>query len=779
MSTSASGTVSDENGRGIEGLGVVLDDVSQQFDIRLNKQKVTTASDGTFSLSYADYLATSEPGKQPRQLHLRIMLGQHILHETTRTDDSTHDHLTFDPIQLKRGEAESRPGVGQRFATLGKGEPSRFTQGNAIRWLVDNEAAWTHVADVITNATILDLMQLTFEVGDYQLDETQEKPKIILEFDPAHPLFDSTKSLADPNGLIAVDGVPKKKPTATSNPRAIDLADRRIERMILERFQHGVDVRIQIPRMSADPKALLAGTTTAAIAAGIAIFVIMRTQLSLWLRVLLSAGLGLIGVIGLVVDLLDLILPSKINKAFHERELEQWFKTATADFATAGGRNQVRVRELRMRSLFVTHAKILIDRRPLAGDATKTVGKEALLLGSPFEQVYFDSAQHDIADPRRGGDASKGPLHDVSVGVRGPAVGHLQEMFNLHWNHTASDDQLPTAPPDLKFPDPIVEVDPDIHSENPEFIASLQVVRTLDQMFTGDNTDGEEGVLEAYLRAIHFAKHFVYIENQYFKCNRVAQALIDALAENQELVVILLLNVNPDEPFVPRWQRQAIERISNSLKNPSERFGVFSAWSHIGTDDNHPKPRLIDNYLHTKTAIIDNNWATVGSANLDDASQDFVDYGPAALAGEPRNSETNIVLFEDDTVQFSAVDALRRRLWSEHLGTAEESDELKDNSGRPALLPDLNWLHVWNSKAAAKLENLKDKNNLNTVLLPRVLPWPSNAFEGNHKDHVGARPYLELLFRKDAKPTDAKLSQFDVLHGPPKFPFAYPSPADS
>jgi hypothetical protein len=42
MSTSASGTVSDEKGRGIEGLGVVLDDVSQQFDIRLNKQKVTT-----------------------------------------------------------------------------------------------------------------------------------------------------------------------------------------------------------------------------------------------------------------------------------------------------------------------------------------------------------------------------------------------------------------------------------------------------------------------------------------------------------------------------------------------------------------------------------------------------------------------------------------------------------------------------------------------------------------------------------------------------------------
>jgi phosphatidylserine/phosphatidylglycerophosphate/cardiolipin synthase-like enzyme len=748
MSTSASGSVVDETGRGIEGLGVVLDDVSQQFDIRLNnKQKIKTAADGTFSLSYADYLATSEPGKQARQLRLRIMLGQHILNEVARADDATHDHLTFTPITLKRGEADSR------YATLGSGAPSRFTQGNAIRWLADNDVAWDRAATVIKGATILDVMQLAIEVGEYQADENREKPKLILGFDPDKALFDP-KDLADPG----------QAPTEGSNPRAIDAKDQRIERMILECFKNGVDVRIQIPRVTADAKVFGLGTATA-LAAGTAIVLILRTQLVMWAKVLLSGVIGVIGLVGALLIYLDLFyVPRRINRDFDERDLEQWFKTATGDFTTAGGRNQVRVRELKMRSLFVTHAKILIDRVPVVGDRTKTVGKEAILLGSPFKQVYYDSARHDIDDPRRGGDASKGPIHDVSVGVRGPAVGHLQEMFNLHWNHTGSDDQLPTARPDLRFPDPIVQKDKD------EFITSLQVVRTLDQMFTGDNTDGEKGILEAYLRAIHFAKRFIYIENQYFKCDRIVQALIDALAENPELVVILLLNVNPDEPLLPGWQRQAIEKISNSLKDAaSARFGVFSAWTHAAKDAKHAKPRLIDTYLHTKTAIIDNNWATVGSANLDDASQDFVDFARGALAGEPRNSETNIVVFEDGTVQTSAVDALRRRLWSEHLGIADPtSDELKDATGK-------NWLEVWGQKADQKLTSLKKNQDQasSTESNPnpdgRVLRWPSKPFEGDHSDHAGSRSYLRLLFS-----ADDPLAQFDVLDSPPKHPFAYP-----
>src|SRR5262249_59016435 len=214
---------------------------------------------------------------------------------------------------------------------------------------------------------------------------------------------------------------------------------------MLERFQKGMNVRIQIPRMTWDLKAFEIGGV---LALGSGLLLLLPFQLSSLFRYALYAGLGA----GVLLLLGDFIAPALINSDFDESDLEDWFKTATADFHTAGGTNQVRVRELRMRSLFVTHAKIIIDRVPVESDATKTVGKRAVLLGSPFKQVYFDSFRlrdpdhpdqlleiddtrrggHYIDDPRRGGDATKGPIHDVSVAIRGPAVGYLQEMFDLH-----------------------------------------------------------------------------------------------------------------------------------------------------------------------------------------------------------------------------------------------------------------------------------------------------------------------------------------------------------
>src|SRR5262245_39485482 len=107
MSTSASGTVLDldENGGGVEGLDVVLDDVSQLHPVTLAKNK--TKSDGTFELTYADYVVTSEPGRQVRQLRLQMLLGQHVLNEVTQSDVSTENHLTFEPIRLPRAAADS------------------------------------------------------------------------------------------------------------------------------------------------------------------------------------------------------------------------------------------------------------------------------------------------------------------------------------------------------------------------------------------------------------------------------------------------------------------------------------------------------------------------------------------------------------------------------------------------------------------------------------------------------------------------------------------------
>ena len=173
-------------------------------------------------------------------------------------------------------------------------------------------------------------------------------------------------------------------------------------------------------------------------------------------------------------------------------------------------------------------------------------------------------------------------------------------------------------------------------------------------------------------------------------------------------------------------------------------------------------------YLHTKTAIIDNNWATVGSANLDDASQDFVEFARPALSGKPRNSETNIVVFEDHAPQRSAVDALRRRVWAEHLGFVDVQGRLNPDDPALAAPPSgKSWLDIWGQKADEKLSGLK--NNPSQVTSSQVLRWPSPHFAGSHKDHKDSKAYLRLLFN-----ADDKLNNFDVIGSPPSIPFAYP-----
>jgi len=717
-------------------LNVVIEDVSQQFDVLLDSQ--ATNAQGAFALRYVGYkFEPSTPGRQIRKLRLRVRVGQHVVKEIAQDDLPTDDHITFPKIRLTREEAQGW------WATLGTGTASRKTSGNAVRWLADNEEGWSRVATVIANASkpepgnpdhvpALDVMQLTIDCGKFRPDQGTTKG-LLLE-DPLVVLqFDATNALT------------------LANPRELDEKDLRIERTILDTYRNGAQVRIQLPKPTIDKHGLaVAGTATLGIASLI--------FLGGWIAYVAIALVAIIGV----------VLGYVFRKIYFgpAPKIVEWFGDAGAQ----PGRKPVSVKQLQMRSNQFTHAKLVIDR-----------DREALLLGSPMEQDYYDGLRHVIDDPRRGRAANKGPIHDVSVGVRGPAVGHMQELFNNHWNVAAADDKLPVAPATL----PAVTQSADAN----EFITTVQMVRTLDAMFTEDfdppAPTGEQGVLEAYLRAIHLAERFIYIENQYFNNDIITRALIDALAAKPKLVVILFLNSAPDMPLYLKWQQQAIDQIAGSLKDAAAkaRLGVFSAWSHTKSDSAHPKPRLVDNYLHTKSAIVDNRWATVGSANLDGASLDSIQYARSMFGGDVRNTEGNLVVFEETAPQRSAVDALRRRLWSEHLGIADPASPVLDDA------PDKNWLDVWRDAAQRKLEGLK--TNLDQVLAfdgPRIdgiqihaLPWPGSSkffdklgFMERFDPHKVARSHLSRLFSPDEQPSDVLLSQFDVLaDGPPSFTFKY------
>lgn len=376
---------------------------------------------------------------------------------------------------------------------------------------------------------------------------------------------------------------------------------------------------------------------------------------------------------------------------------------------------------------FTTHGFSVLHAKAVLIDATGagTGQTEGILLGSPFEQSYWDTGNHQVYEAQRGSCTGEPiPVHDVSIGVRGPLVADLQQQFLVHWNKYCPPAQTVPA---LDPPPAELTV-----AGDGEYVATAQLARTVNISTLPGLDQGEQGILEAYLRMIEQATDYIYIENQYFTDQAIGDALIGALTDpaRPDLQVILMLNVVPDIKFYPAWQTNLFGRIEREIGAGASRFGVFTAWSHTGpTSDHHQaKPVIMPNYLHTKTAVADGTWATIGSANLDGASLDeFQILQP--LLGVNRNDELNVLVFGDTTAGFPQtgfVDALRVALWSEHLGIPADDPRLSSAT----LSASHGWLQLWNDCATAKLQGLIDNPADIDPSKGRVLAYPTGAWSG-------------------------------------------------
>lgn len=672
MSTSAQGKVVDAaSGAAIGGVTVVLEDVSSVFPAILMRKK----TDSTGAFASDPYPETNQPGSiGPRRVRLTVGVGKHIIH-SEQLDDVSAAQWNIPTLKVNGTDATSW------LATLNTGAVSRRTDGNAVRWLVDDEMAWSELAKAIDGAQKnVNMMQLALDIDTYKQNADDENPSVVLAFNPAN--------------------------LSAQNRRKLTAADTRIERKLLEVARRpSVQLRLQI--------------------AGIRV----SSQ-----RFPTPSGLGLLElleypftvILWLFAQLFGLIAPHWVNNRIGDPD------AVAAWFSDAGQPNVAKAFPAPPGSAI--HAKIVtID------DTT------GVLLGSPFIQGYYSSQTHAIDDPRRGKTAAaeKGPIHDVSAIIRGPAAGHLQEVFNLHWNISDPSAHLPVPPPS---PAPVT---PDAGKN--EFDASVQIVRTLDEGVFPALPDGEKGALEAYLRAIGLAERFIYCENQYFTEDVIIDALIEAMLSNPNLEVILVINVHPDIPCYTGWQAKGIRKIVDAIADAAKRFAAFTTWSYQppSADPPHPKASLCLNYVHAKVAVVDNKWATVGSTNLDGASltnfQFLRGLIHAMLGGGVRNSESNCVVYEATPPAQSAVDALRRTLWAEHLGM--KPDDLADQPGKT-------WVETWSNTAKAKLHDLSKPAH--------ILPWAIN------NDSTEAKDYITSLYQANGLPIpDVDL----VPQGPLSFDF--------
>ncbi|WP_091370097.1 phospholipase D-like domain-containing protein [Actinokineospora alba] len=311
------------------------------------------------------------------------------------------------------------------------------------------------------------------------------------------------------------------------------------------------------------------------------------------------------------------------------------------------------VLDARERTLHCHHEKILV-----IDDSTAFVG------GLDFTALQGD--RHDSnAHPA---DRPIG-WHDVVVKVQGPIVADVAEHFRRRWTEVAGED----------LPAPRVSA--------PAGPSRAQLLRTVPDKTYDFAPRGDFTVLDGYLRALRSARRLVYLENQFLWSPEIADVLIDKLCDPPEdrFRLVLLLPRKPSNGA--DTTRGQLGRLLDA-DDGNHRLLATTISAHDG-EQSAPV------YVHAKVAIVDDEWMTIGSANLNEHSL-FND------------TEVNIATDDAELIR-----ATRLRLWAEHL--QRPADEV---AGDPIDVVDHLWRPTAREQADREAQDLPRTHRL--TLLPGV-----------------------------------------------------------
>ncbi|XP_054719269.1 phospholipase D2-like [Uloborus diversus] len=340
------------------------------------------------------------------------------------------------------------------------------------------------------------------------------------------------------------------------------------------------------------------------------------------------------------------------------------------------------------------------------------IGKDyANFISRDFENLH--EAYSDNIDR---GKTPRMPWHDVGMFLQGRAARDVARHFILRWNHSKvgnshfHDTSIPLLMPKAyeNFDDDVPSILKDTAGRI--YRTECQVLRSL-SFWSGHITETECSIHNAYIDLIRNAKHFIYIENQFFITqpesdkdvhNGIADALYNRIIKahrNQETfrvyVVLPLLPAFEGElgtgtgtciQAITHWNYKSIcrgptslyQRLARRMKDPTFYISFYGLRTH-GVLKKKLVTELV--YVHSKLLIVDDNAAIIGSANINDRS----------LLGR-RDSEIAVVVHDTQFVDIKEeiphqagvfCYSLRTALFKEHLGLMHKTNleiDLQDPS---------------------------------------------------------------------------------------------------
>lgn len=248
--------------------------------------------------------------------------------------------------------------------------------------------------------------------------------------------------------------------------------------------------------------------------------------------------------------------------------------------------------------------------------------------------------------PSSGSGSSSGtsgsPMHDVHCRITGPAAHDLLQTFVQRWYQHPDAQKIDAAKGRLLgLSEPVPP---------PAGSAFVRVGRT--QNLTWPRICvRERSVRDIMHQAIGAARRFIYIEDQYLVSMEAAGLLAAALPRIEHLTILIPDSSITSVPTIWYRRKAFIDRLRIGPHGAKVRVAVLA----------HPgNPHT---YVHAKTWIIDDELAVIGSANCN-------------RRGWSYDSEVIAAVFDRQPSLAGApsfAQALRMRLWAEHLRVAPEA----------------------------------------------------------------------------------------------------------
>lgn len=274
----------------------------------------------------------------------------------------------------------------------------------------------------------------------------------------------------------------------------------------------------------------------------------------------------------------------------------------------------------------------------------------------------WDTPWHELVSRLRSNPQDSDPhsWHDAHTMIEGTAARDVEFNFYQRWNETVNAQKLPTQ---QFVPEP---------ERTPQTALParfVQIARTIPAETYQFAPQGIQDIAQLYARALSNIQQFVYLENQYFwlhtflglnigefgpnnaEMENNMHLLAQALERGASMMIVL-----PDHPNVGRSFTDAgLNHLRKHAPN-ADAAGRIQAFCLATSAPHEGKIKYRPVYVHAKVAIIDDLWATIGSANLNNR-------------GMRDDAELNVAVLHHDFAHDARV-----LLWAEHLGLLNEEE---------------------------------------------------------------------------------------------------------